>query len=160
MLLNHTHGSARLTIGLLVYGLSLIALFTASAMTHGIHCCQQTSDTLDKFDYAAIFLLIAGTYTPICLVTLRGHWGLGILIAEWTMAAVGLFDVIFSRGHSNWFRVAIYAVMGWMVLLVVPQLRQTLPRPRFAAAAGGRRRLFRRRRDLRAQPSASLAGRL
>jgi hemolysin III len=68
-------------VGFALYGASLIVLYTASALAHSIHCSPETESRLDRFDFAAIFLLIAGTYTPLCLISLRGPWG-------WTLLAI------------------------------------------------------------------------
>ncbi len=126
-LLLHTHGRIRLIVGFAVYGASLIALYSASALAHGLYVSPKNSDRLDRFDYAAIFLLIAGTYTPLCLVTLRGPWGWSLLGVEWAMATVGIIIVAFGRGCSDWFRVLIYCAMGWLVLIAVGPLVSALP---------------------------------
>ena len=138
VLLLHTHGRIRLIVGFAVYGASLIALYSASALAHGLHVSPKTSDRLDRFDYAAIFLLIAGTYTPLCLVTLRGPWGWSLLSVEWIMATVGIVAVGFGRSGSDWFRVAIYCAMGWLALFAVGPLIAALPAWGIAwLAAGG-----------------------
>src|SRR6266516_705083 len=58
-----------------VYGVTLVQLYVASALAHSFHCSPEMDERLTRFDYAAIFLLVAGTYTPVCLVSLRGPWG-------------------------------------------------------------------------------------
>jgi hemolysin III len=137
-LLLHSHGRIRLIVGFAIYGVSLILLYSASALAHGLRVSPKNSDRLDRFDYAAIFLLIAGTYTPLCLVTLRGPWGWSLLGLEWTMATVGIIAVVFGRTGSNWFRVAIYCAMGWLAVFAVGPLLSALP-PRGIAwlVAGG-----------------------
>jgi hemolysin III len=127
VLLKRTHGQPRLILGFAVYGLSLIVLYSASALTHAVRGSAELCARLDQFDYAAIFLLIAGTYTPFCLVTLRGRYGSVILTAEWTMATLGILDVAIGKGRSNWRRVGIYVTMGWLGLLAARPLIHALP---------------------------------
>src|SRR3954454_8227531 len=83
-------GRPRHVIAFTVYGLSLVVLYTASGLAHSLHCAPRVGRRLDRFDYAAIFGLIAGTYTPVCLLTLGGAWGWWLLTAEWSLAAVGV----------------------------------------------------------------------
>ncbi|HYO09213.1 MAG TPA: hemolysin III family protein [Tepidisphaeraceae bacterium] len=103
-----------------LYGSSLVLLYTASALAHSLHCSAEAEQRLDRFDFAAIFLLIAGTYTPLCLVNLRGPWGWSLLATEWTLAAVGILLVTLRPGRSERLRPLMYLVMGWLVALVPP----------------------------------------
>jgi hemolysin III len=116
-------------VGFAIYGGSLILLYLASALAHTIHCSPKADDRFTQFDYIAIFLLIAGTYTPLCLVSLRGPWGWGMLSAEWSMAAVGIIMVLRGRGKSDWPRTLLYLFMAWVVAMIgmVPICR-ALPR--------------------------------
>jgi hemolysin III len=104
-----------------------VLLFTASGLSHSIHCSTERGQLLDRLDYAAIFLLIAGTYTPICLVNLRGPWGWSLFSAEWALAIVGVCTVLVKRWQSNRLRVLIYLMMGWLVLIAVPVVVARLP---------------------------------
>jgi hemolysin III len=110
-----------------VYGASLVALYTASAVAHSLHREGSAAETLDRLDYTAIFLLIAGTYTPFCLVTLRGAWRWGLLATVWSAAALGVVTVYAGRGTRHWPRVVLYVAMGWVVVIAAGQLRRTLP---------------------------------
>lgn len=105
-------------IGFVIYGASLILLYLASALAHTLRCSPTADERLTRLDYMAIFLLIAGTYTPLCLVTLHGPWGFGMLAAEWLMAATGILVIAFGRGGSNWPRTILYLFMAWVVALV------------------------------------------
>ena len=127
VLLNRTHGEARFIIGFGIYGLSLVTLYSASALTHAVRGSPRLCARLDQFDYAAIFLLIAGTYTPLCLVTLRGPYGSAILTAEWTMAGLGILGAFIGKGGSDWRRVGIYVTMGWLGLFAARPLIHALP---------------------------------
>ena len=112
-----------------LYGTTLVLLFLASALAHTIHCSQATSDRLTRLDYMAIFLLIAGTYTPFCLIALRETWGWWMLSAEWSMAAAGIIAVAFGRARSNLPRTILYIFMAWVVALVaIGPMSHALPR--------------------------------
>jgi hemolysin III len=125
-------------IGFGVYGASLVALYTASAVAHSLHRDGSAAQRLDRLDYAAIFLLIAGTYTPFCLVTLSGAWRWGLLAAVWSAAALGIVTVYAGGAARHWPRVVLYVAMGWMVLLAAGQLQRALPPPAVAwLLAGG-----------------------
>jgi hemolysin III len=124
-------------LGFSVYGTTLILLYTASTLCHSVHCAPRTAKRLDKLDHFAIFLLIAGTYTPICLVALRGPLGWTLLALEWCLAAIGI--VILSRGPvGQWPRVIIYVAMSWLVLIAVgPVWRALTPGAIAWLIAGG-----------------------
>jgi hemolysin III len=112
-------------LGFSIYGATLILLYVASTLCHSVHCAPRTADRLDRFDHVAIFLLIAGTYTPICLVPLRGPWGWTLLALEWLLAAIGI--VIIARGPvRQWPRVILYLAMSWVVIIAVGPLWQAL----------------------------------
>ncbi len=112
-----SNGSASAVVAVSIYGASLILLFTASCLAHSIHCSPRADDLLERFDYAAIFCLIAGTYTPICLTVLAGGWGWSILSVEWSLALIGATMVLW-RGPQRWW-VLLYVPMGWMVLVAI-----------------------------------------
>lgn len=110
-----------------VFGTTLVLLYTASALAHSVHCSPRMALRLDQLDYMAIFLLIAGTYTPICLGPLWGPWGIGLLVVEWLLAAAGIGSVILMRERARWVRVAVYCVMGWLVFAATSPLMSNMP---------------------------------
>lgn len=120
-----------------VYGASLILLYLASATAHSVYCSPRAAEQLDRLDYAAIFVLIAGTYTPICLITLRGPWGWGMLAAVWATAAVGILSLYVGRASSHWPRVITYVVMGWLAVIPARQLARALPAAGIALLVAG-----------------------
>lgn len=105
-----------------IYGVSLILLYAASGFAHSLHCSVTTSARLDRLDYAAIFLLIAGTYTPVCLVTLRGPIGWTLFAVEWLIAVFGMITVLRGGAQSNVSRTWLYLVMAWLAVLATPLL--------------------------------------
>ncbi|MFN3650961.1 MAG: PAQR family membrane homeostasis protein TrhA [Armatimonadota bacterium] len=114
-------------IGFTVYGTSLVALFSASTLYHSLHGCPQRIGRLLMFDQVAIYLLIAGTYTPLCLVPLRGPWGWGLLSVVWGIAVVGIVLRVAWRGAPAWLPVALYLLMGWLCVVALEPLGSALP---------------------------------
>ena len=114
--------------GFAVYGGSLVLLYVASALAHSVHCSPTAAARLDRLDYAAIFLLIAGSYTPLCLVTLRGPWGWALLAAVWATAAFGI-AALYVTPQNDRIRVLTYVSMGWLALAASGALVSALPRP-------------------------------
>jgi len=117
VLLEASHGKPGWIVAFTIYGGSLILLYLASGIAHSIHSSPQIEMWLDRFDYIAIFILIAGTYTPLCLIALHGPLGWGILAAEWLMAATGIGMIIWGRGFSDRVRSILYVVMGWLAIV-------------------------------------------
>lgn len=105
----------------IVYGLSLVMLYTMSAIYHGLR--EGTAkNVFERFDHLSIYILIAGTYTPFCLTLLRGKLGWTIFIVQWSLAIIG---IIFK---SIWIKkyvipaTLIYVLMGWMIMFAVKPL--------------------------------------
>lgn len=136
-LLIFAHGRILPLVGFSIYGLSLILLFTASALYHSHRGGPKVHDRLGRFDYIAIFLLIAGTYAPLCLVTLHGAWGWGLLGAEYGLAMVGAGGVLLWGRMPDWLRWSLYVCAGLLVFLAWPQLRASLPLSAIAWLIGG-----------------------
>ena len=120
------HGTGWHIAGCTIFGLSLVALYTASTLYHSLHSSRFTQ-TFKILDHAAIYLLIAGTYTPFTLVNLRGFWGWTLLSLVWALALLG---IIFKVFFVNRFVVAstlAYIMMGWSCLLVIKPLLTLIP---------------------------------
>ena len=114
-------------LSLLVYGLSLVMLFTASSLYHLVRMPDADTSKLRKFDHTAIYLLIAGTYTPICLNYLEGglRWGFFALI--WGLALAGVMVKLFVIRAPRWVTAGIYLVMGWLAVFVIKPLITVMP---------------------------------
>ncbi|MEO8204011.1 MAG: hemolysin III family protein [Betaproteobacteria bacterium] len=104
-------------VGLSVYGATLLVLFLVSTIYHSTR--GPAKAVLRKLDHCAIYLLIAGTYTPFTLVTLRGAWGWSLFGAAWGLAALGIAQEFFFGKGARILSLVIYAVMGWMGLVAV-----------------------------------------
>jgi hemolysin III len=110
-----------------VFGLSLTTLFLASGLYHSIKASPEVIKRLRLFDHAAIYLLIAGTYTPICVQYLNGSWRWGLLGVVWAMALIGIIAKIFTVDAPRWLTTGIYLAMGWMAVIAIHQLVRTMP---------------------------------
>ncbi|NCB33376.1 MAG: hemolysin III family protein [Erysipelotrichia bacterium] len=116
------NGAASLTlIGLSVFMLSVIQLYGASASYHSFDVNPKINMVLKKIDHMSIFLLIAGSYTPICLTAIGGRSGTILLIAIWSIAALGCVFKFFWVTCPRWVSSVIYISMGWAVITVMPQ---------------------------------------
>jgi hemolysin III len=120
-------GATTKIVSVLVYGLGLISMFFASAIYHMAKVKTATLQVLRKIDHSAIFLLIAGTYTPYCLIAFTGFWRWGLLSIIWTIAVIGIAVKIVSINSPRWLHVAIYVVMGWLCIMAAPQMAHVMP---------------------------------
>lgn len=116
-----------ITAGCLLYGVSLIALYTASGLYHSVWGTPRTMALLQRLDHSAIFLLIAGTFAPLCLITLHGPLGWLLLTVEYMLTLVGVVLVLGRLRFPHALRVATYLVMGWLSVLVFGPLQAALP---------------------------------
>ncbi len=125
-------------LALLVYGLSLVLLFTASSLYHLVKTTPARELWLRKLDHVAIYLLIAGTYTPVCVIVLTGAWRWGLLLAIWSLAAVGIVFKLATMKTPRWLTVGLYLLMGWLGVVGFGPLLEALPLAGFGwLLAGG-----------------------
>ena len=129
-------GTAIHVVSFAVYGLTLILLHTSSSLYHGLHA-PRAKRVFWVFDHATIFLLIAGTYTPFMLISLRGTWGLSLLIAVWTLAILGILLVTLFIGRFRKTALALYLAMGWLIVLASRELWLNVPHEALALVAAG-----------------------
>ncbi len=114
-------------VGFSIYGASLILLYSASTIYHWLHVSPRGNDVLRRLDHVAIFILIAGSYTPVCLVTLRGRWGWSLFGVVWSVALVGTVLKLFFRHLPAWATVALYVGMGWLAVIAIGPLVRSFP---------------------------------
>lgn len=125
-------------ISLGIFALSMILLYTASTVYHTFNLTDKINKRLKKFDHMMIFVLIAGTYTPICLVALKGPVGTTLLILVWGMALLGIVLKAFWVTCPKWFSSVIYIAMGWTCVLAFSPLLHAIPKNAFLwLLAGG-----------------------
>jgi hemolysin III len=110
----------------IVYGLSLIALYSFSALYHAAKR-EKRKRFFKILDHSSIFLLIAGSYTPVLLLSIKGEIGWIFFAAQWAMAAIGILLKIFYAGRFKSASTIIYALMGWSIVLKLDLLRASIP---------------------------------
>jgi len=120
------HGDAWHITSSAIFGTTLVLLYTVSTIYHSFQR-ENTRRMLRKFDHAAIFLLIAGTYTPFLLVTLRGPWGWSLFGVVWGLALVGIVMKFWFAGRFNFISTLIYLGMGWLVMIAIKPMSSALP---------------------------------
>jgi len=126
-----TQGGVWHVVSLGIYGVSLITLWTISTLYHSLNVSRGTKRTLEQLDHAMIYFLIAGTYTPICLIVLRGGWGWSLFGVNWTLAITGIVLKLVFRQPARWLVIlffSFYIIMGWLVVLAWHPLNQAMPR--------------------------------
>ena len=114
----------------LFYGLSLVALYTFSTLYHSI-THTKAKKVFNILDHCGIFLLIAGTYTPVLLVSIGGSIGWWFFGIQWSMALVGILLKVFFTGKYNTLSTLLYAIMGWIIVFKIELEKAALPEPAF-----------------------------
>jgi hemolysin III len=120
-----------------IFGGGMILLYTASTLYHWLPLSERGIRILRRVDHAMIFVYIAATYTPICLITLRGPWGWSIFGVVWGIALAGIMLKAFWITAPRWLSTAIYLAMGWIALAGIYPLTQSLPPAALAWLVGG-----------------------
>jgi len=115
------YGNVWQIVSFSIYGLSLVTLYLASTLYHGARN-GSLKEKLNVFDHSAIYILIAGTYTPYLLVTLRGTWGWSLFGIIWSMALIGIFFKIISKKRNKVVSAITYILMGWVVVVAIKPL--------------------------------------
>lgn len=126
------------TIAMIIFISSMILLYGASTLYHSVNVSAKTLRVFRKFDHMMIFVLIAGSYTPVCLIVLGGKIGYTLLAMIWATAIAGMVIKAFWITCPKWFSSIIYIAMGWMCVLVFGPLLNTLSHAAFCwLLAGG-----------------------
>jgi hemolysin III len=115
------YGDVRYTVSFSIYGASLIILYLASTLYHSVPK-GKLKDAFKIFDHSAIYVLIAGSYTPIALLVLKGKTGLTLLITVWTIALFGIVFKLFFSKRFKIFSTIIYLLMGWLLVFLIKPL--------------------------------------
>ncbi|MBU1148759.1 hemolysin III family protein [Patescibacteria group bacterium] len=119
-------GSATQVVGSVIFGVSLILLYSTSTLYHLFPKDTKVKNIFQRLDHAMIYALIAGTYTPICLIMPQHGWGWSILGVIWAIAAVGIVFKSLGKKMTGWLSVVIYIVMGLLISVAISPLRQWL----------------------------------
>ncbi len=120
------YGDAWQVVSTAIFGTTLVLLYTSSTLYHSSRD-DRRKVLLQKFDHAAIFLLIAGSYTPFLLVTLRGPWGWSLFGVVWGLAIIGVALKFWFAGRFRVVSTLIYIGMGWLVMVAIKPLMAALP---------------------------------
>ncbi|HQP30904.1 MAG TPA: hemolysin III family protein [Deltaproteobacteria bacterium] len=121
-----------------IFGAGLICLYTASGLYHAMKISEEGIRILRRVDHMMIFILIAATYTPFCLISLRGGWGWSIFGVVWGLALLGILIKIFWIEAPRWLSTIIYIGMGWVVLVcMVPLVAVLTSHAMFWLCLGG-----------------------
>jgi hemolysin III len=130
------HGTARHIVSASLFGAALVLLYMMSTLYHSFRS-ESVKRVFRILDHWAIFMLIAGTYTPFCLVSLKGAWGWSLFGVIWGLAALGItFKSVFGPRLPA-LSTTIYIAMGWIVVIAIFPLWRTLPRPGIYWLFGG-----------------------
>ncbi len=126
------YGNPVYVISFAIFGLSLLSLYTASTVYHLIPSKEDFKTKklkARKIDHMMIFVLIAGTYTPVCLITLKGIWGYSIFSIVWTIAIIGVIFKAFVMNDNKILRyisTSLYLILGWLIIIAIYPLVQTM----------------------------------
>lgn len=121
-------GTAMHILGCSIYGATLVCLYAASTLYHAM-LSPRIKRALRIFDHSAIYLLIAGTYTPFLLLYLRGPWGWSLFGVVWGLAFAGIVFKFWFVGHFEYLSTALYLLMGWLVIVAAKPLLTHVPTP-------------------------------
>jgi hemolysin III len=123
------NGNARHIVAVSIFGASLVSMYVVSALYHASTLSERGMGHFRRIDHVMIYVLIAGSYTPICLIVLGDRLGTVLLVSVWTLAAFGVFQKIVWMHAPSWLSTALYLGMGWIGVL--------LARPLISAASPG-----------------------
>ena len=121
----------------LVYGIAMLVEYLMSTLYHAI-AVERAKRVFKVLDHSGIYLFIAGTYTPFCLVTLADHGGVWLVVFVWVVSIAGIAAEAFWVFRPRWISALLYLLLGWSVVAYIPALLETLPMPGFwLLLAGG-----------------------
>ena len=115
-------------VSFFVYGISVILMFLSSGIYHTLNVQNKTEELFRLFDHIMIYVVIAGSYTPMCVIALQGAWQTGMLIGIWTFALAGILKKTLWLNAPRWLSTALYLLMGWVSVIILPQIWKILPK--------------------------------
>lgn len=120
------HGTAMHVVGAVIFGVSLIFLYTTSTLYHFFPQETKVKTVFQRLDHAMIYFLIAGSYTPITLLMPQRTWGWSIFGVVWAIAAAGIVMKSMGKKMSGWLSVVMYITMGWLIIIAIRPLAEWL----------------------------------
>ncbi|MBO6622168.1 MAG: hemolysin III family protein [Balneola sp.] len=127
LIVNSSEDPGASRISFIVYGITVFLMFASSSIYHAVNVSLETEDRFRLIDHIMIYLVIAGTYTPICTIVLEGNWRLWMLIGIWSFALIGIIKKVFWMSAPRWFSTVLYLLMGWVSVIIFPKLWDQLP---------------------------------
>ncbi|MGM0587633.1 MAG: PAQR family membrane homeostasis protein TrhA [Bacteroidota bacterium] len=115
-------GSVSHILAFSIFGSSMVLLYTSSSLYHSLNVKERTLGWLQKLDHSMIYVLIAGTYTPVCLLVLEDTWGWTMFGIIWSLAVVGIIIKLTWFDAPRWLSTAFYLGLGWLAVLIFPQM--------------------------------------
>lgn len=131
------HATTWHVVSFSIFGASLILLYTASTLYHLLPLSIKGTKILRKIDHMMIYVLIAGTYTPVCLIPLRGPWGWSLLASIWGIAVAGIIMKALWLNAPRWLSTMFYIIMGWLVIIAFFPLIHNVPTGGLGWLVGG-----------------------
>jgi hemolysin III len=122
-----TAGKVEQVIAFSIFGLSMLGLYLASTLYHCLPLPEVGVPLWRRIDHMMIYVLIAGTYTPICLIAFEGAWRWAMLALIWGLALGGVLFKIFWMHAPGWLSIALYVGMGWVAVIATPEVYRALP---------------------------------
>ena len=113
-------------ISFTIFGSTLILMYMSSCIYHAVRVSEKALAVFRQVDHIMIFIVIAGSYTPLCLIPLRGPWGWTLFGTVWGIAVAGIFLKLFFMGAPRWISTLIYLFMGWLCVVAIYPLIKTL----------------------------------
>ncbi len=132
-----SEGNYNLIAALSVFMVSMMLLYAASTIYHTLNISEKVNRALKKWDHLMIYVLIAGSYTPVCMIFPDARVGMILLIAVWAMAFMGIFQILFWVGCPKWVSSVIYIGMGWTCVFSMKQILLALPKAGFGLLLAG-----------------------
>lgn len=129
--------SIRYVVSFAIYGSSLVLLYTASAIYHLLSVSEKATKILRYIDHIMIYILIAGTYTPLCLISLWIYPGWILFVSIWSLAMAGIISTGFWLNKPRWLSSLIYTLMGWLIIITTPSLISSITFSGFKWLLGG-----------------------
>lgn len=121
-------GNTRFTIGAAVFGVTMVVLYLASTLYHSV-THERAKHIFRQIDHCAVFLLIAGSYTPFTLGVLRGPWGWTLLAIVWALAVAGIVIKVLTGTRYWWLLMSLYLGMGWLAIVAIKPILALVPPP-------------------------------
>ena len=121
------YGRAGHIVGFSIFGSGLILLYLASAVYHFVPKARRVKEVFRKIDHIMVYILIASTYTPLLLVLPKRGWGWSLFGIIWSFACAGVLFKILSKNEKRWLAPLLYIIMGWLIIIALPVLLESLP---------------------------------